>query len=76
MVTKKMKIKALKESILILESDLRRLEPVVSNSFAKFRKENTEANLSNFQSKVNGVCQIGGEIEELEKELKLLQGGK
>ena len=76
MATKKMKIAAIKESILILESELKRLEPVVSNAFAKFRKENSQINLLDFQSKVNGLYQIGGEIEDLEKELKLLQGGK
>ena len=76
MATKKMKIAALKESILILETDLR----MASKSFDKdvkrmqwnFNKENVDT----LQNRIYAVLEIGGQIEELVKELKLLEGGK
>ena len=76
MATKKMKIAALKESILILETDLR----MASKSFDKdvkrmqwnFNKENVDT----LQNRIYAVLEIGGQIDELVKELKLLEGGK
>ena len=76
MATKQMKITAIKESILILETDLR----MASKSFDKdvkrmqwnFNKENVDT----LQNRIYAVLEIGGQIEELVKELKLLEGGK
>jgi predicted nucleic acid-binding Zn-ribbon protein len=76
MATKKMKITALKESILILETDLRMASKVFNKDVKRMQEDSSKENVDKLQNRIYAVLRVGGEIEALEKELKLLQGGK
>jgi predicted nucleic acid-binding Zn-ribbon protein len=76
MATKKMKITALKESILILETDLRMASKVFDKDVKRMQEDSSKENVDKLQNRIYAVLRVGGEIEALEKELKLLQGGK
>lgn len=76
MATKKMKITALKESILILETDLRMASKVFDKDVKRMQEDLSKENVDKLQNRIYAVLRVGGEIEALEKELKLLQGGK
>jgi|DEB0MinimDraft_4_1074332.scaffolds.fasta_scaffold191496_2 ribosomal protein S20 len=76
MATNKMKIKALKESILILKTDLRMASKSFDKDVERMEKDSSKENIDRVQNRIYAVLRVGGEIEELKKELKLLQGGK
>jgi len=76
MATKKMKITALKESILILETDLRMASKVFDKDVKRMQEDLSKENVDKLQNRIYAVLRVGGEIEALEKELKLLKGGK
>lgn len=71
-----MKITALKESILILETDLRMASKVFDKDVKRMQEDSSKENVDKLQNRIYAVLRVGGEIEALEKELKLLQGGK
>ena len=71
-----MKIKALKESILILKTDLRMASKSFDKDVERMEKDSSKENIDRVQNRIYAVLRVGGEIEELKKELKLLQGGK
>lgn len=71
-----MKITALKESILILETDLRMASKVFNKDVKRMQEDSSKENVDKLQNRIYAVLRVGGEIEALEKELKLLQGGK
>ena len=76
MATKKMKIAAIKESILILESDLRMASKSFDKDVERMQEDSSKENVDKLQNRIYAILRVGGEIEALEKELKLLQGGK
>jgi len=76
MATKKMKITAIKESILILETDLRMASKSFDKDVKRMQEDSSKKNVDTLQNRIYAILEIGGQIEDLEKELKLLQGGK
>lgn len=76
MATKKMKIAALKESILILETDLRMASKSFDKDVERMQEDSSKENVDKLQNRIYAILRVGREIEDLEKELKLLQGGK
>ena len=54
--------------------DLENLKPKIEKAFTEWTEDRTLKNLTKYQSKVNTALRIGGELEVLEKELKLLRG--
>lgn len=76
MATKQMKITAIKESILILETDLRMASKSFDKDVKRMQEDSSKENVDKLQNRIYAILRVGGEIEALEKELKLLQGGK
>ena len=71
-----MKITAIKESILILETDLRMASKSFDKDVKRMQEDSSKKNVDTLQNRIYAILEIGGQIEDLEKELKLLQGGK
>ena len=71
---KTLRIRAVKINIQFLIDDLENLKPRIEKAFTEWTEDRTLKNLTKYQSKVNTALSIGGELEVLEKELKLLRG--
>ena len=71
---KTLRIRAVKINIQFLIDDLENLKPRIEKAFTEWTEDRTLKNLTKYQSKVNTALRIGGELEVLEKELKLLRG--
>ena len=71
---KTLRIRAVKINIQFLIDDLESLRTKIDQAFTEWTENRTLKNLTKYQSKVNTALRIGGELEVLEKELKLLRG--
>lgn len=71
---KTLRIRAVKIAMQFLIDDLESLKPRIEKAFTEWTEDRTLKNLTKYQSKVNTALRIGGELEVLEKELKLLRG--
>ena len=67
-------MRTIKLAIQFLIDDLESLTPRIDKAFKNWTENRTLKNLTKYQSKVNTALKIGGELEVLEKELKLLRG--
>ena len=67
-------MRTIKLAIQFLIDDLESLTPRIDKAFKNWTENRTLKNLTKYQSKVNTALSIGGELEVLEKELKLLRG--
>ena len=71
---KTLRIRAVKINIQFLIDDLESLRTKIDQAITEWTENRTLKNLTKYQSKVNTALSIGGELEVLEKELKLLRG--
>ena len=69
-----LRMRTIKLAIQFLIDDLESLRTKIDQAFTEWTENRTLKNLTKYQSKVNTALSIGGELEVLEKELKLLRG--
>lgn len=67
-------MRAVKIAMQFLTDDLESLKPIIEKAFTKWTEDRSTKNFTAYQSKINTALRIGGELEVLEKELKLLRG--
>lgn len=71
---KTLRIRAVKIAMQFLTDDLESLKPIIEKAFTEWTEDRTTKNFTTYHSKINKALRIGGELEVLEKELKLLRG--